>query len=624
MRALSADVTAQQLWWGFYPATKFVFTSGATTHGYLLPTIRYCREIEQFDSQTAHCIMDNSLNTFTSLALQGYKGVLSWGIYTGVSRSSWVANTAYSEGDVVIPTTPNRYQYRCTNAGTSHATTEPTWTTAIGTTIADGATLIWTVDGIQGEEYSDCAPMWVEAQQLDSIRQKLTCHFSLAGMFNRMSKDYASADYIQTAENAYTIKTLFTSVADATIAPFNHCADWNVVYDSGEELPVDDLIDVYKPADDFQIKEGESRYEVLRRLLNYVKSDMYPGNDGNLHVINPKVSGTSYDSTYSLEDDTHKFLSETYRTRLIIPNKVTVSSRTNDTPDYTGSYTSGTSYALLPHDSPPYRYKVLSNEQCTSIAGAIIQKAELDAEKGVAIAPMNIGSELWDYVKVTDSKLSDVSRVGNLQYIDRTVDLRQENPMYQIMFTFGKSGSSALGTVIPIDIGIGGGGFSVYERLTKLEFYQDLLTTFDTVQGETNVEFKKSLDSLEKRTPILNKTVGLPFIIGDGILAITAGVQGIYQIPFACVIKAVRLAAPLESGSIVIDIWKDTYANLIPTDADSITASAEPKITTAQKSEDTTLTGWTKTINAGDWLVFNVDSCTDITQCTIELEVTKI
>ena len=47
-------------------------------------------------------------------------------------------NTAYVVGDVIKPTTYAGYSYKCTIAGTSHATVEPTWTTTIGNTTADG------------------------------------------------------------------------------------------------------------------------------------------------------------------------------------------------------------------------------------------------------------------------------------------------------------------------------------------------------------------------------------------------------------------------------------------------------------------------------------------------------
>ena len=78
-----------------------------------------------------------------------------------------------------------------------------------------------------------------------------------------------------------------------------------------------------------------------------------------------------------------------------------------------------------------------------------------------------------------------------------------------------------------------------------------------------------------------------------------------------------------QTGSIVVDIWKDTYANFPPTDADSITASAPPTISTATKAQDATLTGWTTSIAAGDILRFNVDSVTSIQRVTLSLKVTK-
>lgn len=118
------------------------------------------------------------------------------------------------------------------------------------------------------------------------------------------------------------------------------------------------------------------------------------------------------------------------------------------------------------------------------------------------------------------------------------------------------------------------------------------------------------------------KNASLTFIIDGGGLAITTGQKGHLEIPFACTIKQVTMLAD-QSGSIVVDIWKDTYANFPPTDADSITASAPPTISSAQKSQDSTLTGWTKSISSGDILAFNVNSCATITRVTISLEVEK-
>jgi len=118
------------------------------------------------------------------------------------------------------------------------------------------------------------------------------------------------------------------------------------------------------------------------------------------------------------------------------------------------------------------------------------------------------------------------------------------------------------------------------------------------------------------------KNASLTFIIDGGGSAITTGEKGHLEIPFACTITRVTMLAD-QSGSIVVDIWKDTYANFQPTSADSITASAPPTISSAQKSQDSTLTGWTKSISSGDILAFNVDSCATIQRVTISLLVEK-
>jgi hypothetical protein len=113
----------------------------------------------------------------------------------------------------------------------------------------------------------------------------------------------------------------------------------------------------------------------------------------------------------------------------------------------------------------------------------------------------------------------------------------------------------------------------------------------------------------------------IPFIIHGGGSTIATGVQGDLHIPFACTITAVTMLAD-QSGSIVVDIWKDTYGNYPPTVGDTITASAKPTISGAVKSQDSTITGWTTSISANDTLRFNVDSVTTLTRVSVHLTVT--
>jgi len=102
---------------------------------------------------------------------------------------------------------------------------------------------------------------------------------------------------------------------------------------------------------------------------------------------------------------------------------------------------------------------------------------------------------------------------------------------------------------------------------------------------------------------------------------ISTGQKGYTTIPVTGTITKIRLLAD-QSGSVVIDVWKDAFANYPPTVADTITASAKPTLSSADNVEDTTLTGWTTSVTAGDVLGFNVDSVTTITRVTLELEIT--
>jgi len=62
---------------------------------------------------------------------------------------TWAANTAYTAGagsalfSFVVPVAAHTVCFECTTAGTSHATTEPTWDTTVGNTTSDG-TVTWT------------------------------------------------------------------------------------------------------------------------------------------------------------------------------------------------------------------------------------------------------------------------------------------------------------------------------------------------------------------------------------------------------------------------------------------------------------------------------------------------
>lgn len=198
-----------------------------------------------------------------------------------------------------------------------------------------------------------------------------------------------------------------------------------------------------------------------------------------------------------------------------------------------------------------------------------------------------------------------------------------------------KSIASVYGTAIPTGALASGGVYRFTYDQTDDKWivngrFADMVTTnnFSTSYPDLNaIEAISGTDGVLRKTDantwaLDDGTTNLMFVHDNVGNEVETGIKGDIHVPFACTITEVRLFAD-QTGSIVVDLWKDTYANYPPTDADSITASAVPTISAATKSEDTTLSGWTTSVAAGDVIRVNVDSVTDVTRFTLALTVKR-
>jgi len=267
-----------------------------------------------------------------------------------------------------------------------------------------------------GEEYSATAPMWAIDQQFDSDPNKLTCSLELRGALDLMADDQACQSYIPEDDDTKTVKDLVNGVLAATLDCFGHCAPFDVVWDTG----YDSLADTYKPKGGFRVYVGGNRLAALRRLLDYTSNIARWEADGKVHILKPVTTGETYDYEYSLDKADHKFFSKAYRNTLVIPNRIYVISYEDDDPSYLG-VASTDDYSSLPDELKKIGYiqaKLESNNQADSIAEALIAKAEMWSKRGAAEVPLNVGAEVFDYVKVTDSRQGD-QRTGNLGYVHR-------------------------------------------------------------------------------------------------------------------------------------------------------------------------------------------------------------
>jgi len=114
----------------------------------------------------------------------------------------------------------------------------------------------------------------------------------------------------------------------------------------------------------------------------------------------------------------------------------------------------------------------------------------------------------------------------------------------------------------------------------------------------------------------------IEFIIDGGGSAIATGVKGYVEVPFDCYIEEQTLGAD-QAGDLVLDLWLDSYANFPPLVGDTITASAKPTLSSSDKDQDSTLTGWTRQLTKGQWLGVKVDSAATVEFATLSLKVRK-
>jgi len=333
------------------------------------------------------------------------------------------------------------------------------------------AVLSWGLITEDGEEFSDAAPLWVIAEQLDSSEGKLTCTLTMVGIPNMLAEDRASESYVPDEDDSKTVKDIINDILDTSMTAFGDCVAYTVEWDSE-----DSLVDSYQPKDSFRIYKNGSRLAAIRRLLDYTKCVIRYGGDEKIHILEPTTSGEVFDYEYSLADTYHSFFAKAYRKTLVIPNKVVVESRTDDDPQYSGNKTDPTSYALLPKTE--YRQmRLQSNDEAEDIAEAILSKYQLNAEMGAANVPMNVGAEVFDYVKVTDEREDD-SRTGNIGSLTRTYSPGK----YQLSFSFG-DWLTVRKLLNDIEINSDAGAY--FERLSVDTLYANHIRLDDIDDGDT-------------------------------------------------------------------------------------------------------------------------------------------
>jgi len=420
MRSLSDTLTAGQKAADLIPLVKIVLTkTSEDTLTYTGTRILDLRHTEEGDRQNATVLLDNSDKVLTSPDLKGYQGIISYGVVTGT-----------------------------------------------------------------GDEYSAAAPLKVIAQPLYSTRGKLTCELELAGYPNQLGEDRASGDYRPDEDDTKTVKThlreIFGDSGVTLLSVYNHCDSYDIVFGDEEGKSVCDLLDSYKPRDSYSVREGSSRMERIKRLLEWTKCVMRWEDDGLPHIFAPTTSGSTFDYEYSLASGYHTFFAKTYRERLVIPNYIVVRSLLSQDTAYSGSAEDTDSSDVM-EKRRYYRFRVDDGDDCDDLAAAILLHYQLNAEKGYGFVPMNVGAEVHDYVKITDSREGN-NRIGNIGYLRRHINLPKK--IWEMRFGFGSPEvNSLLAEALPGTGGGGGSGGDIINYIEELFEMMEILATRTIVIG---------------------------------------------------------------------------------------------------------------------------------------------
>jgi hypothetical protein len=187
-------------------------------------------------------------------------------------------------------------------------------------------------------------------------------------------------------------------------------------------------------------------------------------------------------------------------------------------------------------------------------------------------------------------------------------------------------------TVSPDDAGLfiaGDGSASDGAALEAVDghVYGIPMAVFDRAAGDTNI----TTDDLQADTRVAT-TLGsaiptrlevVPFVIGgsDDANDITTGKKVRTVIPFSGTITKWTLLAD-AAASITIDINKSTYAGFPTTATITGGGGGRPALSSEQKATDSTLSGWTTSVTAGDILEIEVEEASgNIKNVTLALEI---
>jgi hypothetical protein len=141
-----------------------------------------------------------------------------------------------------------------------------------------------------------------------------------------------------------------------------------------------------------------------------------------------------------------------------------------------------------------------------------------------------------------------------------------------------------------------------------------------TISGDTLYGDGSNLTNLPSFSSTTSGSFGIN--INGGLNAISTGFKGYVKMPYDGTINGWTIMGSV-SGSVSIDIWKDSESNFPPTSGDTITGGNYPSLSNQIINSDNVLTGWVTGFSTNDIFAFNVLSVSGVTNINLTINVTK-
>lgn len=246
-----------------------------------------------------------------------------------------------------------------------------------------------------GDEYSTSAPLYIRNTRLVSAEGILQVQFDCFDFWQKLQSLRVTKDAAGPAPGWLETKTIQEIFTELLEGPFTSTG-LTLTIDSN-----DGIFDTFKPYYLSNINDSVSN--ILSDLINLTNCGVRMETDG-MHVFALPTS-TSGATDFALGSSDHRFFSAVYDDEVSIPNRIIVVND-YDTPVYFGYGIDTNSYGQLGY----YVSRIFAvagidnNTEATQMAEAILSAIMRQTSDGVVIVPHHCGLELYDYVKVTDTR----------------------------------------------------------------------------------------------------------------------------------------------------------------------------------------------------------------------------